>query len=211
MRNCARYQVHFYLKSFEERKTRFGAKLMKCFYYLAPSLTSTQKISDDLHNVGVLDWFLHVIAKDEAGLKREHLHSSNYLETTDIIRDGLIGANLGFIIAVIAAGLVMMLEPFGPETPKMVYFAVVVVFTMFGAWVGGLTGIDKENKKLKRFHDDIEAGKYLILIYAGKEKEDVIREMMREEHEEARLVAIDRHILNPFRGLRRRRRRRAEA
>ena len=184
---------------------------MKCFYYLAPSLNSTQKISDDLHKVGVLDWFLHVIAKDEAGLKREHLHSSNYLETTDIVRDGLIGANLGFIIAVIAAGLVMMIEPFGPETPKMVYFAVVVVFTMFGAWVGGLTGIDKENKKLKRFHDDIDAGKYLILIYAGKEKEDVIREMMREEHEEARLVAIDRHILNPFRGLRRRRRRRAEA
>jgi hypothetical protein len=183
---------------------------MKCFYYLAPTLDSTHQISDDLHGVGVLDWFLHIIAKDEAGLKREHLHSSNYLETTDIIRDGLIGANLGFIIAVIAAGLVMMLEPFGPETPKMVYFAVVVVFTMFGAWVGGLTGIDKENKKLKRFHDDIEAGKYLILIYAGKEKEDVIREMMREKHSEARLVAIDRHILNPFRGLRRRRRKRAE-
>ncbi len=184
---------------------------MKCFYYLAPSLDSTQQISDDLHGVGVLDWFLHVIAKDEAGLRREHLHSSNYFETTDLIRDGLIGANLGFILAVIAAGLVMILEPFGPETPKMVYFAVVVVFTMFGAWVGGLTGIDKENKKLRRFHDDIEAGKYLILIYAGKEKEDVIREMMREKHAESRLVAIDRHILNPFRGLRRRRRKRAEA
>ena len=93
----------------------------------------------------------------------------------------------------------------------MVYFAVVVVFTMFGAWVGGLTGIDKENKKLSRFHDDIEEGKYLILIYAGKEKEDVIRDMMREQHTEARLVAIDRHILNPFRGLRRRRRKQAEA
>ena len=105
----------------------------------------------------------------------------------------------------------MLLEPFGPDTPKMVYFAVVVVFTMFGAWVGGLTGIDKENKKLKRFHDDIEAGKFLILIYAGKEKEDVIRAMMKDKHAEARLVAIDRHILNPFRGLRRRRRQKAQA
>lgn len=183
---------------------------MKCFYYLAPSLGSTQRISDDLHEVGVLDWFLHIIAKDEAGLKREHLHSSNYLETTDILRDGLIGANLGFILAVIAAAMVMILEPFGPETPKMVYFAVVVVFTLFGAWVGGLTGIDKENKKLTRFREDIEAGKFLILIYAGKEKEEVIREMMRERHTEARLVAIDRSILNPFRGLRRRRRKQLE-
>jgi hypothetical protein len=184
---------------------------MKCFYYLAPTLDSTHQISDDLHEVGVLDWFLHVIAKDEAGLKREQLHSSNYLETTDILRDGLIGANIGFVLAVIAAGLVMVLEPFGPETPKVVYFFVVVVFTLFGAWVGGLTGIDKENRKLKRFHDDIEAGKYLILIYAGKEQEEVIREMMREKHEEARLVAIDRQFLNPLSGLRRRRRRRAQA
>ena len=177
---------------------------MKCFYYLAPTLNSTQQISEDLHEVGVLDWFLHVISKDEAGLKREHLHSSNYLETTDIIRDGLIGANLGFILAVIAAGLVMVLEPFGPDAPGVIYFFVVVVFTLFGAWVGGLTGIDKENKKLKRFHDDIAAGMYLILIYARKEKEEVIREMMSEKHHEARLAAIDRHILNPFSALRRR-------
>lgn len=182
---------------------------MKCFYYLAPTLESTQQISGDLHEVGVMDWFLHVISKDEAGLKREQIHSSNYLETTDILRDGLIGANIGFIAAVIAAGLVMILEPFGPETPKVVYFFVVVVFTMFGAWVGGLTGIDKRNKKLKRFQKDIDAGKYLILIYAFKDQEDAVREMMRDKHAEARLVAIDRRFLNPFSGLRRRRRERA--
>jgi hypothetical protein len=177
---------------------------MKCFYYLAPTLQSTQKISTDLQKVGIMEWFLHIIARDEAGLKREHLHSSNYLETTDILRDGLIGANLGFIIAVLAAGAVMILEPFGPNTPKVVYFFVIVVLTLFGAWVGGLTGIDKENKKLRRFHDDLEAGKYLILIYARKEQEETIRQMMREEHPEARLAAIDRHFLNPFSGVRRR-------
>ncbi len=182
---------------------------MKCLYYLSPTLNSTHQISDDLHEVGVLDWFLHVIAKDEAGLKREHLHSSNYLETTDIIRDGLIGANLGFILAVIAAGLVMVLEPFGPDAPRVIYFFVVVVFTLFGAWVGGLTGIDKRNKKLNRFQADIDAGKYLILIYVRKELEEVIRTMMRNKHEEARLVAVDRHFLNPFGALRRRRRQRA--
>ena len=104
-----------------------------------------------------------------------------------------------------------MIEPFGPETPKVIYFFIVVVFTLFGAWVGGLTGIDKENKKLRRFHDDIEAGKYLILIYARKEMEQKIRDMMRAEHPEARLAAIDTHFLNPFSGVRRRQRRQAES
>jgi hypothetical protein len=184
---------------------------MKCLYYLAPTLESTQQISDDLHEAGILDWFLHVISKDEAGLKREHIHSSNYLETTDLIRDGLIGANLGFIASVVAAGLIMLLEPFGPETPKVVYFFVIAVFTLFGAWVGGLTGIDKRNKKLKRFQEDIDAGGYLILVYAFRKQEGAVREVMRNKHGEARLVAVDRHFLNPFSGLRRRRKQRAGA
>jgi hypothetical protein len=182
---------------------------MKCLYYLSPNLETTQQISNDLQEVGVLEWFLHVISKDEAGLKREQIQSSNYLETTDIIREGLIGANLGFIAAVVAAGLVMLLEPFGSGTPKVVYFFVIVVFTLFGAWVGGLTGIEKRNKKLGRFQKDIEAGKYLVLIYARKDQEQVVRGMMKEKHGEAQLAAVDRQFLNPFGSLRRKRKRRA--
>ena len=45
---------------------------MKCMYYLAPSLFSTHQISDDLIDLGIADWFVHVISKDEAGLKKEH-------------------------------------------------------------------------------------------------------------------------------------------
>jgi len=180
---------------------------MKCLYYLAPDLESTQKISDDLHDVGVIDWFLHVIARDEAGLKREHIHSSNYLETTDLIRDGLIGANLGLIVAVLAAGALMFFEPFGANTPKVIYIFILIFFTLFGAWVGGITGLDNENKKLRRFREDIDAGKYLILLYIRQEKEETIREMMKDRHGEARLVAVDRHFLNPFKRVHRRRRR----
>ena len=43
---------------------------MKCLYYLAPALESTRAISDDLHAVGVKDWYIHVIINDEAGLKK---------------------------------------------------------------------------------------------------------------------------------------------
>ncbi|MEE9141181.1 MAG: hypothetical protein V3U59_00570, partial [Gammaproteobacteria bacterium] len=71
-------------------------------------------------------------------------------------------------------------------------------------WVGGLTGIDSENKKLSRFHDEIEAGKYLILIYARKIHEEAVRTMMGNKHREAKLVAVDRHFVNPFSSLRRR-------
>jgi len=175
-------------------------------YYLAPTLHDTHQVSDDLHDAGVNDWFLHVVSKDEAGLKKEKLHSSNYLETLDLIRDGFIGANVGFIAGVIGAGLLMYFQPFGPAVPAYVYLFVILVATMFGAWEGGLFGVDSENQKLTRFHDEIAAGKYLILIYTHKGQGEVVKAMMASKHPEARHVATDRHFINPFAVVRRKRR-----
>ncbi len=184
---------------------------MNCLYYLAPTLDSTQKICDDLHAAGVKDFFLHVISKNESGLKTQHIHSSNYLETLDIVRDGFIGAAIGLLVGLIGAALLMWFEPFGPEVPSFVYMIVVGVATLFGAWEGGLTGIATENKKLAKFHHDIEAGRYLILIYARKKQGAAVRAMMRTKHPEAGLVAVDRHFINPFSAVRRRARARRHA
>jgi hypothetical protein len=177
---------------------------MKCLYYLAPTLDSTLHISDDLHAVGVKDFFLHVISKDEAGLKIRNIHSGNYLETLDLVRDVFIGTAIGFIPGLIGVGLLELFEPFGPHVPGSVYFAIIAAATLFGAWQGGLTGIATENKKLAKFHDDIEAGRYLILIYALQEQEATVREMMLARHPEAELAAIDRHFINPFGAVQRR-------
>ena len=186
---------------------------MNCLYYLAPTLDSTHRISDDLHAAGIDDFYLHVVSKDESGLKNEHLHSSNYLETHDIVRDGLIGAAFGFLAGLAGAGLLMYFQPMGPDIPGVVYLLVVFVATMFGAWEGGLAGIGSENKKLAKFHHDIDAGRYLILIYARRGKGAAIRAMMRAKHPEADLVAMDRNYFNPFSAVRKRARvaRRQEA
>ncbi len=179
---------------------------MNCLYYLAPTLESTHQVSDDLHAAGVKDFFLHVVSKDESGLEQQHIHSSNYLETLDIVRDGFIGAALGFIAGLIGAGLLLFVEPFGPDVPRIVYVLIVAVATMFGAWEGGLTGIATENSKLRKFHHDIEAGKYLILIYARKEQGAAVRAMMRARHRDVELVAVNTHFINPFKPVRRRHR-----
>jgi len=182
---------------------------MKCMYYLAPNLVSTHQISDDLHQVGVDDWLLHIISRDEAGLKRDKLHSSNWLETTDLLRDGFIGANFGFIFGAILAGLMMFIEPFGPNVPVVAFLFLVIVSTLFGSWLGGLVGIDSENRKLRRFRAEIKAGQYLLLIYARKGQGEKVEKMMLERHPESRHVATDRHFVNPFSRVERKRRARA--
>ena len=176
---------------------------MKCLYYVAPTLESTRQITDDLHEAGVRDFFVHVIAKDESGLKHQHIHSSNYLETLDIIRDGFIGAAIGVLAGLVASALLFFLDPF-PGVPRIVYFIIVALIILFGAWEGGLTGIATENKKLKKFHREIEQGKYVILIYARKEQGAAVRAMMRAKHREAHLSAVTKHFVNPFSHVRRR-------
>jgi len=177
---------------------------VKCLYYVAPTLDSARRISDDLHGLGVRDSFLHVIAADEAGLKQWNIHSGNYLETLDLVRDGFIGSAIGFCTGLIGVALLKLCEPFGPTVPGSAYVAIVAAATLFGAWEGGLTGIATENKKLAEFHSDIEAGRCLILIYAPREQEAAVRAMLRARHPEAEFAAIDRHFINPFSAVRRR-------
>ena len=172
---------------------------MKCIYYLTPTIASTDQVSSDLHAVGVRDFYLHVISRDHAGLKRHQIHSSNYFETLDVLRDGFIGAALGFLIGLAGVGLLLYTKPFGEHVvPIIVYALLVGVATLFGAWEGGLVGIDSEHKKLEKFHDDLVAGKYLILVYVRKHREQVVLDMMRERHPDAELVGIDSHYVNPF-------------
>ncbi len=171
---------------------------MKTNYYLSPTLKSTQQISDDLHEVGINDWFIHVVSKNEAGLKKERIHSSNYLETLDLVRNSAIGALIGFIIGVFAAGAFMYFKPFGSNMPEFVYLIVILLFTLFGTWEGGLAGVASENRKLAKFNHDLEQGKYLILIYVWKGQEQAVKDVMARKHPEAELVATDIQYFNPF-------------
>jgi hypothetical protein len=173
---------------------------MKCLYFLSSTLSCTQDVSDDLHQAGVSDFYLHVISRDESGLKKQQIHSSNYLETLDVVRDGFIGAALGLLVGMIGIALLMYFRPFGPDVqvPTFVYAILVIAATLFGAWEGGLTGIATENKKLSRFHDAIADGKYLILVYVRRQQENLVREMMAKRHPDAELVACDTHFINPF-------------
>ena len=176
---------------------------MKCIYYLTSTLDSTRKITDDLHQAGIDDWFIHVLSHDEAGLKKEKIHSSNYLEQLDLLRYGILGVISGFAVGLIAAGLVHTTELFGPELPNAAYYGIILFFSLFGSWEGGLIGVATENKKIALFHEDLESGSYLIIIYTRKAAEEALKKVMEAQHPEADLAAIDANFYNPLTALKR--------
>jgi len=171
---------------------------MKCLYFLSPTLDVSKKVSDDLHETGLLDWYLHVISKDESGLTQKHIHSSNYLETLDLVRGTTVGGLICFSISSIAVLIAIYSDYFGDSIPTIAYFIFIGFITLFGVWEGALFGIDTENQKIKPYRDEIEKGNYLILVYVDKTQENNVREMMKTKHPESKLVGVDRHFINPF-------------
>lgn len=173
---------------------------MKRLFYLVDNIDSVESISKDLHDEGVTDWCFHVLGKNETGLYTRQLHAANIFEKKDVIRfverGALIGALVGLII--VSAGLVTGYPPMsGGAWLALFLFSVVV-----GAWIAGFGGITAENYKIRPFHDDIEQGKYLVLVDVPKKHDEAMRRLMAKNHPEATLQAEDSNHNNPFsRGL----------
>ena len=167
---------------------------MKRLYYLSPSLTSTDSISKDLHEQGIIDWNFHVISKDDAGIYTHHLNSATTFQRTDVVRYAERG--------VIAGGLVGLLFFFPLtylETYSLNIWLSICFFCMFfGAWSGGIGGISRENYKIHRFHDEFSNGQYLIMVDVRKKDEATVQSIMSLRHPEASLQGFDSTFNNPF-------------
>lgn len=171
---------------------------MKRLYYLTPELDSAEEISKDIHRAGISDWRFHVIGKDEDGLFRRHIHRASVFEKLDIIRSGERGALIGLACAALATIWLLAAEPFGPQTSTFIYVSVFGFITLFGAWVGGLTGLSTENYAIQNYHDEIEAGHLLVMIDVRPEQDPPIRQLMAEKHPEARLVQVGSTLVTPL-------------
>ena len=107
-------------------------------------------------------------------------------------------------MGIIAASLVNSTNLFGQEDlPNVAYYAIIGFFTLFGTWEGGFIGIATENKKISLFHDDLESGSYLILIYTKEVSEGVVKTVMEKWDKDVKLVAVDGNFYNPLVGLKR--------
>lgn len=171
---------------------------MKRLYYMTADLKSTERISLDLHAAGITDWHFHVFSKDEAGLHKYHIHSVNLLQQFDIIHSGERGALIGITVGIAAAISTLLFAPFGEALGVEVLAIIVGLLAMFGAWVGGMIGLSRENYKLSRFHNEVENGKYLIMVDINKDQEHKVREIMQRLHPEAMPKGEDSTIISPF-------------
>lgn len=169
---------------------------MKRLFYLVDDITNAEDISEDLHQHGISDWRFHVISKDEAGLYSHHLHSASIIDRTDLPRYVERGLIIG---AVLALSFLLPLWFFGAfDLPGGAWVALGIFTVVAGGWIGGFGGINAENYRIRRFHKDIEAGRYLIMVDVPKSDREKMKELMAKKHPEAELQGESSSFNNPF-------------
>ena len=167
---------------------------MRRLYYVADDLPTTRAISETLHDEGVKDWNFHVVAKDEDGLYRHHIHSATPIQQLDIVHTGERYAMVGAMVG-LTGGLAAY---FGASLPVLSVVAITLIAALFGAWLGGMVGLSRENYKLEPFHEEIEAGRYLIMVDVRDESRARVREIMNMGFPRVRYCGKESTLINPF-------------
>ncbi|AHI30040.1 hypothetical protein [Marinobacter similis] len=82
--------------------------------------------------------------------------------------------------------------------PTSAFVAMGVFAVLAGGWLGGFGGIGSENYRIRRFHKDIEAGKYLIMVDVPKADVERVEMLMERLHPEVALRGEGSSVNNPF-------------
>lgn len=170
---------------------------MKRLYYLTKNINIAERVSDRLHEEGITDWNFHVLGKDKANVIRHHLHSATPLQELDIIRSGERGVLGGFLVGILATCAIAFLTPIGESMTFGIQAATVLLFSFFGAWLGGLVGVSTENYKIRRFHNDIEAGYFLLMVDVTHDQKRFVREVI-DEFDQIKEAGEDSTFSSPF-------------
>lgn len=149
------------------------------FYYLSDNLDSTVKFTHGCENRGIPYDNIHVLAKNDKGLVRHHVHLGSPLQIYDVIHLGEKGAIWGAVIGFILAMAIWIWNPFEPDIKFWMVIPVWVLCTLHGAWSGGLIGTHSRNYRIKPFLKDIEQGKHLILVDIDQDQVSILRELER--------------------------------
>ncbi|MAR93346.1 MAG: hypothetical protein CML06_21090 [Pseudomonadales bacterium] len=140
------------------------------------------KIARTLRKNGVPQGQIQAFGKNDDGLVRHKVKSDTTLDVDayDVVHMGKEGAIAGFIIGFLAALAFIWWSPFDGRFGYWVGIPVWILFTLHGAWSGGLVGTHARNYRLKPFMKDLELGKYLLIVDVNEFQASAIRAVKRE-------------------------------
>lgn len=166
---------------------------MKRLYYLFRDTRQARAISEDLHTAGVEDGQMHFLADDPDSLQRVGINTVPVSQERELHWRGLHGAATGLGVGM---GVLLMLyltvpDP-GAHMNLMMLVFVCSAFALFGAWVGSMAVMFRDNLLLARFARSMDRGDTLLVLdLRSPQQESRARDIMHARHREARFEGED--------------------
>lgn len=150
---------------------------MKRHYYISDDLDDLESIENELEKSGVDTEQIHVLSDNDAYCETHHLHAVDSLSKKDIIRSGFIGLAIGLVGSVLILFLSYSLNIHEHVTWAPALF-LAIAFLGFSTWEGGLWGIQKPNRVLARFQEELRCGKHVLFVDVTAEQESVLQSVV---------------------------------
>jgi hypothetical protein len=152
-------------------------------YYVLPDIDSARRTMDDLLLARIEVRHIHFLGK--RGTAMDGLQEASFLQKSDIVhaaqRGLLVGAGLGCV-----GGLLLMTYV---VTAPAWHIATVFLSTAFGAgfggWTSSLVGASIPNSRLRQFADEIENGKFLLMVDVPEHRIADVKSRVGAIHPEA--------------------------
>ena len=146
---------------------------MDRYFFVGENLKELEQLESELESRGITTAQIHVLSNDEAGVAQHSLHEVSSLMRTDVIRKGLWGALVGFLLAIGVLGLAYgsgLSESFG----WMPFVFLAVVIQGFCTWEAGFFGFQVPNTRFRRFDNLLKSGKHLFFVDLRPEQAQVL-------------------------------------
>jgi hypothetical protein len=144
---------------------------MKRHFYISDDLDDLDRIEVELEASGVHKPQIHVFSKDDTGVdSHDHLHNMESVFKNDVVHGTINGAWIGLAIA----ALVLIITSFNGWADSytwMPFIFLSIVLLGFGAWVGGLYGIQEPHKDFRRFETQLRQGKHVFIVDVDPDQE----------------------------------------
>ena len=147
---------------------------MKRHFYVSDDLDDLDRMEEELEARGVHRPQIHVFSRDDTGVEtHDHLHNIESVFKKDVVHGTIIGTWIG--VALAALVLIVVSLSNWPETYTWTPFVfLAIVLLGFGAWSGGLYGIQEPHRDFKRFEAQLREGKHVFIVDVDPEQEDIL-------------------------------------
>jgi hypothetical protein len=155
---------------------------MRRVYFLVPNIDIAKKVVNDLLLARIEERRIHVLAK--RGTPMEDLPEASILQKTDFIPALEQGVALGATSGVVA-GLVAIALPTGLVLGGGAVLAIAFAGAGVGGMMSALIGLDIGDRRIQRFQEDMDNGKFLMMVDVPRTRVDEIEQIVRNHDPEA--------------------------